>query len=66
MYKRWTTIEKGFLQLFPDKNDLIYCFFVIIFLSDPCAHGVRSLGSKLCPSVTELCDLVKALVKDPS
>ena len=23
------------------------------FLSDPCAHGVRSLGRNVCPSVTE-------------
>ena len=38
----------------------------LLFLSDPCAHGVRSLGSNVCHTVTHLFDLVKALVKDPS
>ena len=37
-----------------------------LFLSDPCAHEVRSLGSNVCLSVTHVFYLVKALVKDPS
>ena len=39
---------------------------VIDFLSDPCAHGVRSLGSNVFLSVQHVFDLVKALVNDPS
>ena len=27
---------------------------IALFLSDPCAHGVRSLGSNVCPSQTFL------------
>ena len=27
---------------------------VCMFLSDPCAHGVRSLGRPVCPSLREL------------